>query len=165
MTRRPSEEIRSLLERLASSYDRKAWQGPNLRASLRTLSAEEAAWRPGKGRHNIWELVVHCAYWKYAVRRQLTGEKRGSFPAEGSNWFKRPLVMTKEAWHEDLRLLDFEHRALVEAVRSYSPSALHRKPKGSKYPALFLIDGVASHDIYHTGQIRTLKRLMQDENP
>lgn len=164
MTRRPSGEIRSLLERLASSYDRKAWQGPNLRGSLRTLTAEEAAWRPKEGRHNIWELALHCAYWKYAVRRQLTGEKRGSFRAEGSNWFKRPLVMTKEAWHEDLRLLETEHRALMDVVRSYPSSALRRKPKGSKHPALILIDGVASHDIYHTGQIRTLKRLMQDSN-
>jgi uncharacterized damage-inducible protein DinB len=165
MTRRPSVEIQLLLDRLATSFDRKAWHGPNLRGSLRTLSAEEAAWRPGTGRHNIWELVVHCAYWKYAVRRQLTGEKRGSFPAEGSNWFKRPLVMTKEAWHEDLRLLDLEHRALLDAVRTYPPAALRRKPNNSKYPALMLIDGVASHDVYHAGQIRTLKRLMQEEEP
>lgn len=164
MKRRPSVEIQLLLERLATSFDHKAWHGPNLRGSLRTLSVEEAAWRPGADRHNIWELALHCAYWKYAVRRQLTGEKRGSFQADGSNWFKRPLVMTKEAWHEDLRLLDVEHRALLEVVRTYLPSKLRRKPKGSKYTAMVLIDGVASHDVYHAGQIRTLKRSMRDES-
>ena len=47
----------------------------------------EAAWRPRLDRHSIVENVVHCAYWKYAVSRRLTGEKRGSFSLKGSNWF------------------------------------------------------------------------------
>jgi hypothetical protein len=37
-----------------SGYNRKAWHGPNLRQSLRGVTAEDAAWRPAPGRHNIW---------------------------------------------------------------------------------------------------------------
>jgi hypothetical protein len=104
---------------------------------------------------------VHCAYWKYAVWRQLTGNKRGSFLLNGSNWFKRPLVLRKEALHEDLLLLDRMHRQLREAVAKLPASALHRKPRGSKYPAAFIITGAAAHDIYHAGQIQLIKRLMK----
>jgi hypothetical protein len=83
-------ELKQALAALDEAFDRKAWHGTNLRGSVRGLDARDAAWRPGRGRHNIWELVVHAAYWKYTVRRRLTGEKRGSFPLPGSNWFTRP---------------------------------------------------------------------------
>ena len=48
-----------LLQIIDSGYNRKAWHGPNLRQSLRGVSAEDAAWRPEPGRHNIWELSAH----------------------------------------------------------------------------------------------------------
>ena len=66
-----------LLALVDEAYDRRSWHGPNLRGSLRGLSAAEAAWRPSPGRHSAWEIAVHAAYWKYAAWRRLTGEKRG----------------------------------------------------------------------------------------
>src|SRR5512142_143685 len=85
-----SQEIRLLLRAIDEGFDHAAWHGPNLKGSLRGVTAAQAAWRPAPGRHNIWEIVVHAAYWKYAVRRRLTGDERGSFPEKGSNWFERP---------------------------------------------------------------------------
>jgi hypothetical protein len=51
--------------------------------------------RPRPGAHNIWEFTLHAAYWKYVVRRRITGEKRGSFVLEGSNFFERPVEQTE----------------------------------------------------------------------
>ena len=152
-------EIALLLRMLDESYERSAWQGPNLRGALRGVGAREAAWRPSPGRHSIRDLVLHAAYWKYAVRRLLTGEKRGSFPEKGSNWFARPDPVTERAWRADLALLEAEHRKLRAAVAATRPAALRRKPRGSKRTADTLIYGVASHDVYHTGQIQLIKRL------
>ena len=80
-----SSEIHLLLRMLDEAYSVKTWHGPNLKGSLRGLTAVTAAWRPGPKRHNIWEVAVHAAYWKYVVRRRLLGEKRGSFELKGSN--------------------------------------------------------------------------------
>ena len=72
--------LRILLHLVDEAFDRKAWHGTTLLGSIRGVPAAAAAWRPAPRRHNIWELTVHTAYWKYAVRRLLAGEKRGSFP-------------------------------------------------------------------------------------
>ena len=152
-------EIALLLRMLDEAYEKKAWQGPNLRGALRGVGAAQAAWRPAAGRHSIRELAVHAAYWKYAVRRMLTGEKRGSFAEKGSNWFDRTSRATERAWKADLAMLDAEHRRLREAVAALPDAALRRKPRGSKHTADTLIYGAASHDVYHTGQIQLLKRL------
>src|SRR2546422_7998333 len=73
-------QIEVLLDAIDLAFDHRAWHGPNLRGSIRGVTSREAAWRPGSGRHNIWELVVHAAYWKYAARRRLRGDRRGAFP-------------------------------------------------------------------------------------
>lgn len=66
-------QVDQLLAILARAYDRRSWHGTNLRGSIRGLDPAVAARRPAPGRHNIWELVVHAAYWKSAVWRRLTG--------------------------------------------------------------------------------------------
>jgi uncharacterized damage-inducible protein DinB len=143
-------ELELLLTLLDEAFDRKAWHGPNLTSAIRGLSARQAAWRPAPGRHNIWELVAHAAYWKYAVRRRLTGEKRGSFALAGSNWFVCPDEPDESAWKKLTRLLTAEHRQLR------SVAAGLRAPDAA---TLRLVRGIASHDLYHAGQIQLLKRL------
>ena len=145
-----------LLDLLSEAFERKSWHGTNLRGAFRGMTAGEAAWRPGEGRPNAWELALHTAYWKYVVRRKLTGEKRGSFALEGSNWFRRPEGEPDgAAWKDDLALLVAEHRALVAAVAETLPVLTG----AARAKALHLVRGVAAHDLYHCGQVQVLKRL------
>ncbi|HLA76922.1 MAG TPA: DinB family protein [Vicinamibacteria bacterium] len=155
---RPSPERDLLLSALDEAFERKAWHGPNLLGTLRRVNAAQAAWRPGPGRHNIWEIALHTAYWKYAVRRRLTGEKRGSFALSGSNWFRRDRGDAK-AWKSDLKLLAEEHRRLRQAVAGLDATDLPKKTGASRYSNAFVIRGIAAHDLYHAGQIQLLKRL------
>ena len=158
-----SNAIEVLLQIIDESYTNRAWHGTNLRGSIRGLTAAQAAWRPSKNRHNIWEIVVHCAYWKYIVRRKLLGEKKGTFPLKGSNWFRRPDEATEKAWRADVALLEKTHLSLREAVAGLKPSDLKKNPSGSKWTNLQTISGIASHDVYHTGQIQLLKRLQKEK--
>jgi hypothetical protein len=154
-----SGELSLLLRIIDEGYERKAWHGPNLKGSIRGLSADQAVWRPAPPRHSIAENVVHCAYWKYAVRRRLTGEKRGSFSLKGSNWFGISDSLGEVEWKEYAAMLDREHRALRETVAAFPPGRLELYPKGGKVRFISQIYGIAMHDVYHAGQIQLLKRL------
>ena len=153
--------LRLLLDLVDEAFDRKSWHGTTLFGSLRGLTAAQATKRPGRGRHNIWEIVVHAAYWKYAVRRRLTGEKRGSFAYKGSNWFERPVSAAgrERAFAADIRLLVEEHRKLREAIVNVPARQLSKRNAGKPYTAAWLIRGIAAHDLYHAGQIQLLKKL------
>jgi len=156
-----SKEVGLLLRLLDQGFDRRAWHGTNLMGSLRGVGVEEALFRPNPHRHNVWELAVHAAYWKYAVRRRLTGEKRGSFAFAGSNFFPRPdeRGATAKAWSEDLKLLRAEHRALRAVVEGLRSADLARLSPKKSWTTADTVAGVASHDIYHAGQIQLLRRL------
>src|SRR5262245_26187551 len=83
-------EIEVIVCQLEQAFRRKSWHGTNLLGSIRGIDVESASWRPAPGRHNIWELIVHAAYWKYSVYHRFANEPGMKFPVKGSNWFERP---------------------------------------------------------------------------
>jgi hypothetical protein len=125
------------------------------------MGAAQTSWRPARGRHNAWEVAVHAAYWKYAAWRRLTGEKRGSFPRKGSNWFASPTPPTEVAWRKDVALLADCHRRLRAAVERLEDGDLGRSAPGGRETIGRLVRGIAAHDLYHAGQIQLLKRSMR----
>jgi len=157
-------DLEILLSSLDRAFERKTWHGPNLLGTLRGVTPAQAGFRPAPGRHSIAELIVHCAYWKYAVKRRVTGEKRGSFPLTGSNWFARE-TMDAAALAADLALLKRCHRELREVVAGLAPGRLDERVKAGGWTLGETIAGVAEHDVYHAGQISLLKRLAPARRP
>jgi hypothetical protein len=154
-----NSQIRLLLDMLNRAFTGSGWHGTTLLGSLRGVSPRQALWRPAPGRHNVWELALHAAYWKYVVRRRITGgTERGAFPRGPSNW-PVPRHTTEKAWREDLRLLTRMHAELTAAVASLSPRKLAARSPSGKWTYAQMIHGVAGHDLYHTGQIQLIKRL------
>lgn len=150
-----------LLEVFDQAYAAPSWHGTPLKGTIRGVSAREALWRPGPRRHCIWELVLHTAYWKCMVRRRLLRDPDVSFPRAGANWPALPDRPNDVAWRRDRALLDEQHRLLRSAIAGLRPAQLGRRGWRSKWRIKAEIYGIASHDLYHAGQIQILKRLMR----
>jgi hypothetical protein len=149
--------VDGLLVLLDEAYDRRSWHGTNLRGAVRTIAAHQVTWRPGPGRHNVWELVVHAAYWKYVVRKRVAGGPRGGFPLAGTNFYPRDDAFDAARWQADLELLADQHRQLRAMVAALSARDLTRAVGGK--PLAWTLRGAAAHDLYHAGQIQLLKTL------
>ena len=149
--------IELLVDNLDRAYRGPSWHGTSLRGTLRGLKPAQALRKPAPERNSIWELLLHAAYWKYVVRRKLAGDARGSFPRAGSNFPELPERPDAAAWKADVKLLDDEHAALLEAVRELSPARLEQAQ--GTWRTLDLVLGAAAHDLHHAGQINLLKRL------
>jgi DinB family protein len=151
--------IRQLLRVYDQAYQAPSWHGTPLRGSIRGLTPRAALRRPGRHRHNVWEEVLHTAYWKYIVRRRLTRDESSTFPLEGSNWFAVTKGGARE-WKSAVRLLDLEHRLLRRVIARFPASRLGRRGWRSKWTNEQHIYGIASHDLYHAGQIQLVKQLI-----
>lgn len=151
--------ISELLFLYDQSFTGRAWHGPTLWGSLRGLDAAGALLRPAPGRHNPWELVLHCAYWKWTIRRRLTGDETLVFPRAGTNFPLLPDVPDDQAWRRDRELLRREHRALRDVIAALRPSRLGRRAGRSRWTVRESVVGIACHDVYHAGQIRLVRTL------
>jgi len=146
-----------LLTTLDRAYDGRSWHGPNLKRALRGLTPAVAFFRPGPERHSAYDLALHAAYWKYVVRRRLSGEKRGSFALPGSNFFLAPPRTSAKELDAARSLLEREHRALHELVEEL-PERVFTARFG-RWTGEAVISGVAAHDLYHAGQIQLVRKL------
>jgi hypothetical protein len=149
--------VAQLLALLDEAYDRRSWHGTNLRGAVKTIAPHQVTWRPGPGRHNVWELVVHAAYWKYVVRKRVSGAARGGFPLPGTNFYPRDGAFDAGRWQADLDLLADQHRQLRATVVALADDDLGRTAGGK--PLAWTIRGAAAHDLYHAGQMQLLKTL------
>jgi hypothetical protein len=156
----PDQKITTLLTYLDQAFKGPAWHGPPLLGSVRGLSADAALRRPGPGRHNVWEYVLHAAYWKCIARQRITGDPSIDFERSPSDWPATPAVVSEGTWKADRALLKREHDLLRAAVAKLSPRDLTKKGKGSRWSREAEIIGIASHDLYHAGQIGLVKRLV-----
>jgi hypothetical protein len=150
--------VELLLQLIDQGYDHESWHGPNLRGSIRRVKHEEAAWRPGEGMHNVWEIVAHAAYWKYIVWRRLTRAEKSSFPRKGSDFILRPGGKNPESWEEDVAMLHSLHRDMREAVAALTDADLALATESSKVTNGMIISGIAHHDVYHAGQIQQIRQ-------
>jgi len=155
------ERVRLLLDIFDQAYTAPSWHGTPLKGTLRGLTGRAALWRPGPKRHCIWDLALHTAYWKCMVRRRLVRDPDIAFPRDGANWPALPERPNDAAWNRDRKLLDEQHRLLRRAIAALTPAELSRRGWHSRWPVKTEIYGIASHDLYHAGQIQMLKRLMK----
>ncbi len=155
--------LREILNLLDPPAGKRLWYGgATVAGCVRGVTPKQAVWKPAPKRHSIWELTLHVAYWKYAVRRKLETLPQGTFPRSPANWPAVPKPAGAPQWKADRTLLRSEHVLLVEAIQAFDPLRLDEGvPDSRNYRFADLLFGIASHDLYHVGQIQVLKRLYQ----
>jgi hypothetical protein len=146
---------------LDSAYYGESWHGPSLQETVEGVGLKTAVFRAGASRKNIWEQVLHAAYWKHVAWGTLALRKEEPFAAGGKNWLKRPAAGRDdaEAWKKDLELLEAMHVRLRNTVSKLSARGVAKALGPEWLTPEVLIRGVAMHDVYHAGQIQLLKRL------
>jgi uncharacterized damage-inducible protein DinB len=153
-------ETARIADQLRRAFFGDAWHGDSLIEILDGVNAAQAAARPIKHAHTIWELVLHITAWDGAVRRRLIGEA-----VDLSDEQNFPSVMDpgEPAWRRAVENAKRIHSELVEAVASFPDERLSEKVPGKKnepdwYNFYYMLHGVAQHELYHAGQIALLKK-------
>ncbi|MGI8959505.1 MAG: DinB family protein [Bryobacteraceae bacterium] len=148
-----ASETARIADQLKRVYEGPAWLGPALTDILSDVSEEQAARRPIRDGHTIWELVLHIAAWMCIGRERLTATKIRDH-TEDENW--PPMA---GSWQDALAMLEREERQLEKAILLFPEGRLN-EPAPATEPQTFyeLLHGVVQHTAYHGGQIMLLKK-------
>jgi uncharacterized damage-inducible protein DinB len=158
--------IRDFLTAYSPPPGKRLWYGgASLLGTLRGVRADQAAWQAPGHDHSIWQLLLHCAYSRYNVRRLLEGKtERGAFPRPGGYWARLPEVVDEASWSEDKALLRTEHQRLAEAAARFEPARLDEQAT-QENTFIDLLWGIVMHDLVHVGEMQVLKRLYELQSP
>ena len=156
------DEVIRIVNQLEREHAGDPWHGSPLSSILEGVGHAQAAAKPIKAAHSIWELVLHIAAWKNEVRRRLSGAPAaeplgGDWPAVGE--------LSAAAWQQARDHLELSHRLLVSAVRALPETKLFEPTNDDRDRAMGtgvtyyeLLHGIVQHDVYHAGQIAILKK-------
>lgn len=154
-----------LLTHLEYTFEKEAWQ-PSLAMAVQGLTAAQAAWRPGPNRHSIWQIVRHVTRWKQATLEAWQGSQplfSGHDATERFNEVMRTdwsdASGTDKDWQADVRALHDVSLAVRERASNADAADLQRPFPGEDWPAVVRVLRMATHDIYHAGQIQYLRAL------
>ncbi len=150
-----TSETKRFADQLHRAYTGHAWHGPALRQLLRGVSARQAAARPLRRAHTIWELVLHVTAWKGAVLRRMQGKALSLSPAQ--NFPPMPKA-TPANWNSTLAALQAAQEELQRAVAALPEKRLKQIVPGKPYTLYFMLHGLVQHDLYHAGQIALLMK-------
>ena len=153
-------ECSRLADQIRRAFDGEAWHGDALVEVLSNVSAAEAAARPIKNAHTIWEIVLHIAAWDRAVLRRIGGTAVNLSDSEN---FPAILDTGELAWETAVEQTRRVHSDLVKAVAAFPDSRLPEQVLGKEkqpyYDYFYMFAGIAQHETYHTGQIVLLKKM------
>jgi uncharacterized damage-inducible protein DinB len=152
-------ETARIADQLRRAFHGDAWHGDSLFEILNGVTAAQAAARPIKNAHSIWELVLHIAAWDGAVRRRLGGE---AVALSGEKNFPPVTDTSESAWRKALEHVGRVHDDLVAAVAAFPDSRLGEKVPGKDpdyHTFYYNLHGVLQHELYHAGQIALLKKM------
>jgi uncharacterized damage-inducible protein DinB len=153
-------ECSRLADQIRRAFDGEAWHGDALVEVLSNVSAAQAAARPIKNAHTIWEIVLHIAAWDRAVLRRIGGTAVNLSDSEN---FPAILDTGELAWETAVEQTRGVHSDLVKAVAAFPDSRLPEQVLGKEkqpyYDYFYMFAGIAQHETYHTGQIVLLKKM------
>ncbi|HUX12864.1 MAG TPA: DinB family protein [Spirochaetia bacterium] len=145
-----------LTAHLDSVFYGKAWHGASLLGTIRRLDSKQAILENREG-FSPWKILLHCAYWKFDVRRALSqSAEQPTFPRKPRDFPRLPDVPDEQAWRADKEFLEEQHIALRNVVESFPTELLDEVPPKRSFTYAGLVLGAASHDVYHTAHIRNL---------
>jgi uncharacterized damage-inducible protein DinB len=120
-------------------------------ATLEEVTEEQATNRVGNS-HSIVELVLHMVAWRQFVAQRLGGN--ANFKVAKDHNFPSAIPLAQAV--EKLKQSQVD---LVNALRLFPEQKLDEIVDNKGYDFRTMIEGIAHHDLYHTGQIALLKKL------
>jgi uncharacterized damage-inducible protein DinB len=153
-------ETARIADQLRRAFQGDAWHGDSLLEILDGVTAAQAAARPLKHAHTIWELVLHITAWDSAVLRRLAG---AAVDLSDEQNFPSVMDPSENAWRRTIEQARKVHNELVQAVEAFPDERLAEKVPGKKsepdwYDFYYMLHGVVQHELYHAGQIALLKK-------
>jgi uncharacterized damage-inducible protein DinB len=143
-------------DQMAMIYEGNDWHA-SIRDLLRSVTPEQAVWRPEQGGHTICEIVNHLAYSASLAALRLQGEE-ATWDNEAS-WVFSPASMTETEWHEAVDRYDAARQALISVLGQLEEDS----QDSGNMKLRDLAQQIIHHEAFHGGQISLLRRLQQQE--
>lgn len=153
----------NITNEIKKAFNGDAWHGNHVMQILNNVSPESAFSHFVPGAHSIAEIALHLTAWTEEVTSRLTG-KPAEEPAMG-DW-PLPESKTPKGWERIIFNFKVANEELIRLCETLQEKQWYNEVKDGRIPALGtgvtnaeLVNGLAQHHAYHSGQIALLSKF------
>jgi uncharacterized damage-inducible protein DinB len=146
--------IERILDQLNRAWGGPSWTGVDIRPLLDGLTDEQARAHPLPGVHSIIELVAHMTATMDLVTYRLPGNPKELTSEE--DWRD----VSQLRWTDAIEEMENAESRLSDAIARLSVDDLDRIVAGRDYTTYVMLHGVIEHNLYHSGQVSILKKVL-----
>ena len=156
-----NKETQYLIKTFESILSGQPWFGRSVYNLLGEIDESKIQIKPNAGSHSLIELLWHMNTW---AEFALGGLENRSVEAletiERNDW--RNIDPKVHTWKRGIEQLNSIHNNIIELLKQKTnDSYLSDIVPNREYNFRFLLNGVIQHNIYHTGQIAYIKKLLE----
>ena len=156
------EELLRIIDVLNDTYEsEEAWYGPSVVEALRDVTPKMAEARISPNTNSIAEIAYHMTTWRIFAVRKIQGDAEFDVKSKDKDWKKFPIVDEFEWEAIQMELSLSQEELISELEKIEDDSFLEEFVPGRNYSYYTMIHGVIQHDIYHTGQIGLIKKVVK----
>jgi len=145
---------------ISRQFDGDTWYSSNFKQVIKNIAAEDAVKKLNGFPNSIVEIVRHMTQWKIFCLKKLEGDTNFDIEDPDEDWM-RFSNLTEEEWLDILAKYETTNTNLIRNVKDLSDDTLDQIVPGRKYSYYYLLMGILEHDVWHTMQIKFIKRLLQ----
>jgi hypothetical protein len=149
-----------LLKQFDNCYDKNEWFVA-VRNAIEGVTAEQAAWKPDRVQHSIWELLSHLIHDNNAFLQRSQGLEYKSHVASNDETFN-PVT---GSWESDLERFGTIMANLRELIQNANESKFNEPTPPRNELWQNELASLNAHNAYHGGQIVLLRKLQESWDP
>ena len=152
-------EIQSIIRDLENTLDGDPWYGRPVYAMLREVDSSIAFKKPTADAHSLTDILYHMLTWAEFTLKRIEKDKINDLAAfEKKDW--RDIDPKIHDWDEGLAAFIAAHQQIIALLLTKDDAFLNEIVDYRDYNFRYLLNGLIQHNIYHTGQVAYLIKLL-----
>jgi len=156
------KQVERLNKMFRAAAHGETWHGQSILQIFENISATTAAAHPIDGSHCIWDYLLHIINWRAFAVKALLEDKPYIIELNTDKDWTPISDFSEEAWEKAIALYKKSTDDLSNAILNIDDDKLDEIVVGHDYTFYTLLHGVIQHDIYHSGQIVLLRKMITD---
>ena len=154
-----NKEVQSIIKNFESTLNGQPWFGRAVYELLNEIDESKVNVKPNDGSHSLIEILWHMVTWAEFTLSRIDGSSSTSLASsEEMDW--RKIDPSTHTWKAGMKELRSIHEKIIAILKNKDDAFLSNIPDERKYNMRFLLNGLIQHNIYHTGQIAYLKKML-----
>ena len=150
--------INSIIENMEMVFCGNPWYGKSVVDVLNMVDPSKVYIKPSETSHSMIELLYHMLTWEEFTLDNLEGRNTEPETFQSLDWREtNPSVHT---WNNGVAQLKATHNKIIISLKDSDESILESPVPYKDYNIETLLKGLVEHNIYHTGQIAFLNKLL-----